>query len=236
MAGYWLRILLGALAVFAVGMLVVRLVEQGRETVHLVTETSDPIDLPIPPGLLAFRLDGESVGAVRRIRILRSATDRPDSLLVQATLHDSVALPRLDRCLLLIDDLQRIELTKTTFRCGAPEDTVGRGYTRIGRVSLRGNPGRSYALYGLQSDVHAIRHDAEHRAERVADSAERAADSAEAVADSISEAAERRADSISSAVESMSESLRTAMEQRADSIRADAERRAEAIRRAAPSR
>ena len=56
MRNYWLKILLGALGIFAIGMIGVSLVRGGIAKVHSVVEGDGPITIPL--GLIPFVLRG----------------------------------------------------------------------------------------------------------------------------------------------------------------------------------
>ena len=71
MRNYWLRIALGALAIFTVGMIGVTLARQGVGRVRHVVEGSGPISVPL--AFIPFHLNGQKLGTVSRVVLLREA-------------------------------------------------------------------------------------------------------------------------------------------------------------------
>lgn len=142
MRNYWLRIVLGALAIFAVGMLIAKMVRRGSVAVHQIAEGSGPISVPLP-GFVPFSLDGNRLGSVRRITMYRDAPKRPSSFVVSVSLPDSVASDRLARCIILVDTSQNSAGTsadinaKTAFRCLSAADTAGKDLVPFGSIVIR---------------------------------------------------------------------------------------------------
>ena len=71
MTRYWLKITLGALLIFAIGMAINFGVRKGVRTVHTVVETADPITIPIR--FATFRVDGVALGKLRELKLLRTS-------------------------------------------------------------------------------------------------------------------------------------------------------------------
>ena len=142
MRNYWLRIVLGALAIFAVGMVIARMVRRGTVAVHEIAEGSGPISVPLP-GFVPFSLDGSRLGSVRRITMYRDAPKRPSSFVVSVSLPDSVPSDRLARCIILVDTSQNTAGTstdinaKTAFRCLSAADTAGKDLVPFGTIVIR---------------------------------------------------------------------------------------------------
>ena len=105
MRNYWLRIVLGALVIFGVGMVVAKMFQRGKLAVHEIAEGSGPISVPVP-GFVPFSLDGSRLGSIRRITMYRSAPKQPSGFVVSVNLPDSIASDRLARCILLVDTSQ----------------------------------------------------------------------------------------------------------------------------------
>ena len=145
MRNYWLRIALGALVIFAVGMVIAKMVNKGRTAVEEIAEGSGPISIPIP-GLVPFSLDGARLGSVRRITMYRSAPKMPSSFTVSVQLPDSVSSERLSRCIILVDTSNNSAGTsvninaKTAFRCLTAADTVGQDLVPFGVITIRARP------------------------------------------------------------------------------------------------
>ena len=142
MRNYWLRIVFGAVAIFAVGMVGVTLARQGMRSVKGVVEGSGPINLPV--AFLPFKLDGERIGTIQRIRINRLAPKQISSIDIRVRLADSVSPHRLDRCILVADNFEHIN-DQTTFLCSTPEDTAGENLRAVGDITIA-RSGESYRL------------------------------------------------------------------------------------------
>jgi hypothetical protein len=210
MKNYWLRILLGALAIFSVGMVGVTLARQGIGRVRGVVEGSGPITLPV--GFLPFKLDGERIGTVQRITIHRNAPNQVRSVSVRVRLVDSVDASRLDPCILVAQGFENLN-SQTTFRCSTTEDTVGEDLAAVGEVSLARGAG-SYQLFMPRDELEELTD-----SNMVFVGHDSAGVDINRHADSVARAAEQRADSILEARRPKLESLGVAVPQRPDAIR-----------------
>ncbi len=101
MRSYWLRIFLGALAIFAVGMVGVTLFRRGAAQVHRVVEGDGPITIPL--AFIPFALDGERLGTLKRLVIHRDSPREVRAVEVQIDLGDSLVARGLEGCLLRAD-------------------------------------------------------------------------------------------------------------------------------------
>ncbi|MGH7627956.1 MAG: hypothetical protein ACREOF_00895 [Gemmatimonadales bacterium] len=232
MRGYWLRILLGAAGIFAVGMLVIAIVREGRGRVRTVAKTSDPITIPLP--FVPFRIDGERVGTFERLVIRRDAPDDIRSVDLHVELGDAAATGRIPECSGI---LARFEegpggrgktLHDADFAC-VRGDSAAAALEPFGAVHFV--PGGHTAPLLVPREVaNDLRREMIHmRARRADDSvavrAESIAAEAERTADSISEAAGRMADSITRFHERYADSLRSAALRRADSALRNTQRK-----------
>ena len=64
MQRYWLRIALGALAVFVLGMTAISIYRNGRAKVEELANSADPITIPL--AILPFQVDGDRMGRIER--------------------------------------------------------------------------------------------------------------------------------------------------------------------------
>jgi hypothetical protein len=177
---YWVKIILGALAIFALGMIIRAGINKGRDRIHSITETSEPINIPFPLGIMPFRLDGTKLGTVERVTLLRDSPKGISNIRVMVKLSDSIPPSRLKQCMMTIDDPQRIN-EHTTFRCQAA-DTAGLQLVPYGEVNVEGMD-TSFPLLLTAAAVADLRSDsANTRMEADADSI---ANAAEAYADSM---------------------------------------------------
>lgn len=142
MRNYWLRIVLGALVIFGVGMVIATMIRRGSRAVHEIAEGSGPISMPLP-GFVPFSLDGNRLGSVRRITMYRDAPKKPSSFVVSVSLPDSIPSDRLARCIILVDTSQNTAGTsvningKTVFRCLSAADTAGMDLMPFGSIVIR---------------------------------------------------------------------------------------------------
>ena len=250
MRNYWLRIALGAVAVFTVGMIGVSLARQGVGRVRGVFEGSGPISIPLP--FIDFTLQGEKLGSVNRVILHREAPKQISAVELQIRLKDSVLAHGLAGCRLAAnldkDSEGRVNVrsgrrgfSPGVFSCLPPagRDTQP-GFQEFGFAVLE--PGNVRLPLLLPSDVvsdlrqghfqgdldlsgqDSIAAAAEAKAESVADAMD-------AQADSISDAAARKADSIVAHSQRMVDSLRKEGDRRADSARSARPRMADSARR-----
>jgi hypothetical protein len=221
MRNYWMRIALGALAIFVVGMIGVTLVRRGVSGVTAVAEGTGPITLPI--AFVPFKLDGQKLGTIHRIKIYRSAPHKVKSVNLLVRLADSITPARMEHCILVAESFEKID-EKTTIRCAAAADTAGRDLAAIGKVSFTSG----HQTFPLLMPRKAIREltdsgSASERSDSLneirAQQADSIDDATEARVDSITEAAERRADSIVQAHQPKLDSIQREGRRMADSLR-----------------
>ncbi|HXE57434.1 MAG TPA: hypothetical protein VNK43_05495 [Gemmatimonadales bacterium] len=216
MRGYWIKIALGALGVFLVGMLAVGVSRWGHRRVKAVVESSEPLEIPL--AFVPFSLDGERLGEVDRLVIRRNAPDAVDGVEVRVDLADSVPSERLAGCRIAIRDIQsrghkNVNLKRLVFRC-VRDDSALAGLEPFGEVHLaRGGP--SFPLYVPAEVARDLREmDADSAAAAQPEELARMADSIERLVDSIVK------DSINAAVLARSESALLRMRVVLDSLRA----------------
>lgn len=210
MKNYWLKIALGALSIFVVGMVIRAGVYTVKDKVQINFNSSDPISLPL--AFVPFKLDGAKLGKVDRVTLLRSDPKHIESVRILVQLADSLNLARLRNCLVAIDDLDRLN-EKTTFRCQGP-DTAKSGLVRFGILRVQGSQDSFPLLLPAKTvaDLRDIRINFRDRGDAAADSItaleESRADSVEAAADRQGDSLSRISDSISEAASRMADSIR----------------------------
>jgi len=132
MQRYWVRIALGALAIFTVGMALIALARNGIRQFDMVARSDRPIVIPL--ALLPFRLDGNQLGTVRRLELLRSAPRKVTGIRLTVMLQDSTA----------VDDLRDCTLTvrepafggRDGFTCASSADSASERLERIGDIVI----------------------------------------------------------------------------------------------------
>ena len=235
MRNYWLRIVLGAVAIFAVGMIGVSLARQGVGHVRSVVEGSGPLTLPV--AFIPFNLDGQKLGTVSKIVVQRDAPKRIRSVVLRISLQDSVIAQGLAGCRLLANfDQDRKGDVKvhvgprspSVFSCVHSGDSLN-GFQEFGQAVFE--PGDvTVPLYLPDDIVNDLQQgnfgngDQDSIADAAQAQAESAADAAEAKADSIAEEAQKRAN------RNVARQLRFA-----DSLRREGLRRQDSSLRFAPS-
>ena len=96
MRNYWMKIFLGAFAIFAIGMIGVTLVRSGIAKVNAVVEGDDPIELPL--GFIPFTLAGERLGTLDRLVLVRDAPRRVTAVELSVELTDTLVAQGLSGC------------------------------------------------------------------------------------------------------------------------------------------
>ena len=127
---YWMKIVLGMLVIFAIGTFVVREVRSGKAFIN----SDRAIDIPMLGA--SFKLGGERLGKIQRLRIERSSPRRVSGLDLAVALDSNVAVSRLDGCVLAITDARNID-KNTTFVCATPADQARLQLVPFGTVTIR---------------------------------------------------------------------------------------------------
>lgn len=224
MRNYWIRIVLGALGVFAAGMALIFVARRVIAKARTVAQTSNPITIPL--AFVPFRLDGSRLGTFDRAVLIRKSPKEMSALHLSVKLADSAGAARLAGCGLLARFTERrtgggAVLTDADFTCVKPDSVAPPGAEPFGRVVFQ--PGDLTAplfvpadvARRLRGDLVDIRVDASvdsitGAADSVADAAGRAADSM-GEADSIREAALRMADSMRRRAHLLRDSIRASL-------------------------
>src|SRR4051812_9668212 len=96
MRNYWLRIALGAVAIFTVGMIGISLAKQGVGRVRGVVQGSGPLAIPL--AFVPFTLDGSKLGTVDKLTLFRDAPKRISAVEIHIKLKDSLLAGGLEGC------------------------------------------------------------------------------------------------------------------------------------------
>lgn len=138
----WAKILLGMLAIFAVGMVIRSAAGEGKRKITALTDGSGPITLPLMGA--AFKLGDARLGDMQKLRIERSAPKLVSGFYLTVRLDDSVSLDRFDDCRLTVDNPNDID-ENTAFLCATAEDSTDQAMVQFGSVTLQPS-GREVAL------------------------------------------------------------------------------------------
>lgn len=233
MRNYWLKIALGALGIFLVGMLGTSLFHRAKHSIEDTVNGTDPITIPTP--FVDFKLDGRKLGRISRVVLLRNEPHHIAGVTVVLKVPDSLQAS-LKGCILSVDNVDNLN-DKSSFRCGTAKDTAGKMLAPFGYVSIRGTPDSfelllpQEAIEGIQKTTFKMNNGSFSMSDQ-SDSAEEVADSIREYRDSVREAIH---DSLSAAADRMNDSMQSASERLADSLTEAALRKASAAPKAAPA-
>jgi hypothetical protein len=232
MRNYWLRIVLGAVAIFTVGMIGVTLARQGVGRVRNVVEGTGPLSVPI--AFIPFKLDGQKLGTVSKIVLQRDAPKQIASVELQVKLLDSTVARGLEGCRLTanLDEEHTPHdthdgigpLSHGVFTCLHPNDSTGQ-FREFGRAVFQ--PGGVSVSLLLPKDIV----DDLQQGNFGSGSDDSIGDVAEAKADSAAEVAEQQADSIAAEAEKAASQVAARQHQFIDSLRREGRRREDSTRR-----
>jgi hypothetical protein len=239
MRSYWIRILAGAFGIFAVGMIGVTIVRGGIAKVSSVMASSDPITIPL--SFVPFALEGERLGKLEQVVILRDAPRQVRSVELEVNLADSLLAQGLGGCRLAANfesdpdsgdggiHIRASRNTKDAFFC-LPGDSTPPEFVEFGEAVFQ--PGEIrvplYVQQELVKELQSIAADSSS-AELAEDQADSLTELAEIKSDSAVQAAIRSADSLGRAGRRLGDSLRAAALRHADSIRAETGRMADSL-------
>jgi hypothetical protein len=237
MRSYWIRILLGALAVFAIGMIGVTLARRGHDKVHSVLAGSGQLTIPLP--FVPFQLDGNKLGTLERLVVNRDAPRKVSSLELEVKLADSLVARGLEGCRLTANldsdsgapgdvNLHPKVDAKTFFFC-VKNDSAADSLVEYGHVTF--HPGDVKVPLLLPQKLADDLRDGRW-SDDDADSTAAMAEQAESIgnsADKIGEQYKRMGDSIQASTKRLGDSLRAEGRRRGDSIRAETQRMADSI-------
>lgn len=191
MRGYWTRIILGMLGIFVVGYGVVSAVRAGKSRVRQVTQSADPISIPL--AFIPFNLGEQRVGTVRRLTILRREPKSVTGFRIRVDLSDLEALRLLTaNCVMTVDDPTRLN-SRTSFQCVQADSAL----VEFGRVELLPEGGGARIDVPLWLPAHVV-----------AEFSGGAGAAAAVDADSIAREVRLLADSIRQQTRSLTDSLR----------------------------
>lgn len=149
MQRYWLRIALGALAVFALGMTAISIYRHGRAQVEALANSADPITIPL--AIMPFQVDGDRLGRIQEVQIRRDAPKRVSGVGLVVKMSDSAATEDLlAACRLTIHDAPT-DHRSPSFHCATPADSLADSLTAFGEV--RFEPGGVVRAFFLPARV-----------------------------------------------------------------------------------
>jgi hypothetical protein len=145
MQKYWMRIALGALAIFAVGMVARALINRVHSRIHGVVEGSGPLSIPL--AFIPFKLGEDKLGSLERVTLLRDTPRRVPSVELEVELTDSFVARGLEGCRLAANldsdgdgqrgvNIQRGPFGEGTFWC-AGDDSASAALVEYGHAVFR---------------------------------------------------------------------------------------------------
>jgi hypothetical protein len=201
MRTYWLRIALGAVGIFAIGMVVWTLGLKGKAKLTDMVESADPITIPL--ALIPFKVDGQSLGTLRQVQIIRSEPEKVKAVNFRVRLADSVSDARLEDCILVVGGALKNIDAQHAFSCVPSGDTVGGVLAPVGEVTSQ--RGRTFVLFAKAGALDSLEIDFGRGASDSVAAAQRE------FADSIRAVEEAKADSIRDSARAMADSIRENM-------------------------
>jgi hypothetical protein len=196
MRSYWVKIVLGACAIFAVGYVAVFAVRKTSHRIRSFAESSDPVSIPL--AFLPFTLDGEKQGTFKMVRLDRDAPKSLTGITVRIALADSADAARIRGCVVTLEGNGRDFDPSRGFRCLRPEEADS-SLVQFGEVTftLRGMEEFSIPLMLDSAAVNDMRESGTAEIEATVEAeAEARGREAEHRADSITRAVNRQVDSI----------------------------------------
>jgi hypothetical protein len=155
---YWMKVGATMLVIFVVGVVVVRGVRAGIDKGKSVLASVVPAGLPLMRA--GFRFDGNRVGDINRLQLLRSTPGRVDSAVVTVSLDDAATLPQFPGCRLMVVDARQFN-SHTSFACATSSDSADLQLTPFGHVVLE--PGDQTVTLWVPNDARAeLERDAGH--------------------------------------------------------------------------
>jgi hypothetical protein len=133
MQRYWLRIALGAAAIFVLGMGVITLARNSIAELQALATSTRPISIPLV--IMPFRLNSTQIGTVRRLDILRRSPRQVSGIRLTVRLDDSVTAARLPDCRVTLFEPEGFA-DGSGFRCVGAADSAAQNLKLIGEIAF----------------------------------------------------------------------------------------------------
>lgn len=131
---YWIKIVLGMLGVFVVGMFVAKGIQAGKNKVHRLVDSSDAVTLPMFG--VPFMLGDMKLGTMQSMRVERDAPREVSGFHLNVRLDDPAALDTLAVCQISLDDFDSID-EHSRFVCVAPADSIAQDMQQFGTITFQ---------------------------------------------------------------------------------------------------
>lgn len=117
MGRYWIKIVLGALAIFLVGYAAYAGMRSQVNRFRALKDSDGPIDIPL--AFVPFSLEGTRLGTFRRVRIMRDAPNSVSGVYLRVRLSETAPVERLESCsrMAVTDQTTDFDVSRLTFQC-----------------------------------------------------------------------------------------------------------------------
>src|SRR5262249_17518268 len=138
MKRYWIRIALGALLIFGVGMAGLAAVRKGTAEVRSFLATTAS-RLPLKFANIGFQLAGRHIGELAGLDIVRKGATDLGRVTGHVELTDADALDQLGDCTLTLEDPRHMD-AQTSFSCAGQADLRSGRLVQVGEFTFQ--PGK----------------------------------------------------------------------------------------------
>src|SRR5690606_29975132 len=134
---YWLKIVLGMLAIFAVGMLGVSAIRGTGNKVRTVVASADPLTVPLLG--MPFRTTGKGeLGTLKTLRVERDSPREISGFHFTVALDDGVSADQFGNCEVTVTNPEHFD-RNSTFSCLTAADSGFDELVRFGTVTFEPN-------------------------------------------------------------------------------------------------
>jgi|CXWL01.1.fsa_nt_gi hypothetical protein len=130
----WIKIVVGMLGVFLVGMFVVSAVNAGKRKVGEITTTASTLSIPMLGA--PFRLHDAKLGSLQKLQVERSAPDHIEAFKLTVRLADSIDVDQFAGCELTVTDAHQID-NKMGFACLTEADSGFADLVQFGTITFQ---------------------------------------------------------------------------------------------------
>ncbi len=157
---YWLKVAAAMTLIFVVGVVVAHGVRAGIARGKTMLASVMPAGLPLMHA--GFRIDGDRLGDINRLQLMRSTPGRVDSAVITVSLQNAATLSRFSDCRLMVENARHLD-SHTTFDCATPADSAALDLVPFGHVVLE--PGdNNVTLWVADDQVAELARNAAHGA------------------------------------------------------------------------
>lgn len=130
----WIKIMLGMLAIFGVGMVVRAGIMSGKSKVEELTQGTSSISIPMLG--MPFRTATGEIGSIQRLHVDRSAPKQVSGFRLAVTLNDGVDVDQFDDCEITVSNPETID-ENTAFTCLTEADSGFSELVQFGTITFR---------------------------------------------------------------------------------------------------